>query len=226
MDKTLPGRSRWKRLGRGLLIGLLLLVVLLAAGAVWVRSRVLASLPQLEGTIMVSGLASDVTIKRDALGVPTIHASNRLDLARATGFLHGQDRFFQIDLLRRQSAGELAELFGSGVMFLDKQNRVHQFRSRAIRALEHLSDFERQTLHAYADGVNSGLTSLGAWPPEYYALRVDPVDWRPEDSLLVVFSMYLELQGDNGIREASLGCMHDLYPRELFNFLTQPDRVW
>src|SRR5215469_748713 len=71
-----------------------------------------ASLPRLDGDLHRLGVVAPVTIERDALGVPTIEAANRVDLAFATGFVHGQDRFFQMDLSRRFAAGELSELFG------------------------------------------------------------------------------------------------------------------
>jgi penicillin amidase len=207
-----------------ILIGIMLLVGV--AGTFWVRGMVMASLPQLDGSLPVTGLVSSVRIERDAQGVPTIHATNRLDLARATGFLHGQDRFFQMDLLRRQSAGELAELFGPTAIGYDKQNRLHRFRAHAAAILETLSDLDTRLLQIYTEGVNTGLRSLGSNPPEYLALRVEPTDWHPEDSVLVLYSMYLELQGDNGRREAALGCLHDLYPQELFDFLAPRGTEW
>src|SRR5215831_20045970 len=72
-----------------------------------------ASLPQLDGAIRHAAVQAPVSIARDVRGVPTIEAADRLDLAYATGFVHAQDRFFQMDLARRLAAGELAELFGA-----------------------------------------------------------------------------------------------------------------
>lgn len=87
------------------LVGLVLLALL----GVWLFVR--ASLAQLDGTITAPGLAAPVTVERDARGVPLISGTNRLDVAYATGYVHAQERFFQMDLLRRVGAGELAELF-------------------------------------------------------------------------------------------------------------------
>ena len=86
--------------------GLLSAVIIIGVLA-WLTLR--ASLPELDGEIAADGIESAVVIERDAAGIPTITASNRLDLAFATGFVHGQDRFFQMDLFRRDAAGEVAE---------------------------------------------------------------------------------------------------------------------
>jgi len=94
----------------GSVVSVLVLLVALAAG--WFYFQLRASLPQLDGAHAVPGLAAPVAIARDSLGVPTVRGANRNDVARALGFLHAQDRFFQMDLLRRRAAGELAELFG------------------------------------------------------------------------------------------------------------------
>ena len=90
---------RWLR-RIALVAGLLSVVVLLAT--VWLLR---ASLPLLEGDLRVPGLSAGVVIERDDLGVPTIRGATRLDVTRATGFLHAQERFFQMDLLRRRAAG-------------------------------------------------------------------------------------------------------------------------
>ena len=115
----------------------LVTVVIVALGLTYLF--VARSLPQLEGTIAVAGISTDVTIVRDAAGIPTITGNNRIDVAYATGFAHGQDRFFQMDLSRRNAAGELAELFGSIAVNMDKRNRFHRFRARATAAVEKMS---------------------------------------------------------------------------------------
>src|SRR6185436_825298 len=89
------------------------------------------SLPVLEGRVSLSSLTSPVTVERDANGVATVRGTSRLDVARATGFLHGQERFFQMDLMRRRAAGELSELIGAATISVDEDVRVHQFRKVA-----------------------------------------------------------------------------------------------
>src|SRR5690606_18337899 len=108
----------------------------------------------------LSGPAQPIAIERDANGTPTITAQSRSDLAFGTGFVHAQDRFFQMDLLRRAAAGEMAELLGPSLVDTDKQLRIHGFRRVARRVLEEATDADRELLDAYVAGVNAGLNSL------------------------------------------------------------------
>ena len=105
---------------RGLLILLGILAIAVIAGGVYARSQMRASLAQVDGTAAIAGLTSNVRVDRDALGVPTITGATREDVARALGFLHAQDRFFQMDLQRRQAAGELSGLVGPRAMEADE----------------------------------------------------------------------------------------------------------
>src|SRR5882757_75692 len=157
-----------------------------------------ASLPQLEGSFVVGGLAAPVTVERDALGVPTIRGANRADVSRALGWLHAQDRFFQMDLLRRRGAGELSELFGAVAVDLDKSARLHGFRRTAARVVAAADPAERALLAAYTAGVNAGLAALGQVPWEYLVLRTPPQPWREEDSVLCVYAMWFDLQDSRG----------------------------
>src|SRR5262245_42647133 len=144
-----------KRLLRALLVVLAILTVALGVAGVWVRAELRASLAQLDGERRVNGLSAPVTVMRDALGIPTLRGATRDDVARATGFVHAQDRFFQMDLARRRAAGELAALVGPRALALDREIRVHRFRAEAQRALALLTAADRATLEAYSGGVNS-----------------------------------------------------------------------
>ena len=158
-----------------------------------------ASLPRLDGELREAGLKAPVRITRDALGVPTIAAANRFDLAYGTGFVHGQDRFFQMDLSRRLAAGELAELFGQVALDQDRRTRLFRLRSVAREVLAEASEPQRALLEAYARGVNAGLASLGSRPWEYWVLGAPPASWQPEDTVLVTYAMWWDLQsGDFG----------------------------
>ena len=220
------GRGEPRRQPRvlGKLLALVLLV--LVAAALWLYQQLQASLPQLEGVQDVSGLQAPVRIERDDLGVPTIRGSHRLDVARALAFLHGQDRFFQMDLMRRQAAGELSELFGEGALPTDRRNRVHRFRARAERILDTLSKQERQLFEAYAAGVNTGLESLGAHPFEYLLLTAEPAPWRAEDVLLTVYAMYFELNDETGGRDSMRGLIDDLLGPRMLEFLAPDGTEW
>jgi penicillin amidase len=152
-----------------------------------------ASLPLQEGSLKLDGLEAPVEVLRDADGVATISAANRMDAARATGFLHGQERFFQMDLARRGGAGELAALLGPRALPVDRQRRIFGLREVARRQLQRLPRDEQDMLFAYADGVNAGLDALYAHPFEYLLLRQTPERWRAEDALLVAGAMYFML---------------------------------
>ena len=110
------------------LLGALTLTFLAAAGT---YLGLHLSLPKLSGQWESGGIASDVKIERDRLGTAVVSGANRRDAAFALGYAHGQDRFFQMDLLRRNSAGELSEIFGEKALKLDESRRFHQFRKHA-----------------------------------------------------------------------------------------------
>jgi penicillin amidase len=183
---------------RALAAAILLCAVAVAAAGLWFRGRLLASLPRLDGIFPLAGLTAPVSVTRDALGVPTVAGSSRVDVARATGWLHAQDRFFQMDLLRRRGAGELAELFGTAALPLDTGARVHGFRQLAREVLMRESPARRTLVEAYAQGVNAGLAALGSKPWEYFVLRTEPRPWLPEDSALITYAMTLDLQDSTG----------------------------
>jgi penicillin amidase len=167
------------------------LAVLAFGLAWWAMER---SLPQLDGIVPAPALGADASIERDARGIPVITAASRADLAFALGFAHAQDRFFQMDLSRRLAAGELSELFGAVALKSDRRTRRFGFRAVARRVVEAAPDAERTVVDAYTRGVNAGLGSLHARPWEYLLLRVRPRPWLPEDSVLVVHSMWWQLQ--------------------------------
>jgi penicillin amidase len=209
-----------------LLASVLSVLVLGAAGAgMWFYFQLRASLPQLDGAATVPGLTAPMTIERDALGVPTVRGRTRADVARALGFVHAQDRFFQMDLLRRHAAGELAELFGQPALDHDKAVRVYEFRTQARAVVASLAPDERALLAAYTDGINAGLHALRARPFEYLVLHTDPQAWKPEDSVLVIYAMTLDLQ-DAGRYEHSLATLRDTCGKSALDFfapLLTPD---
>jgi penicillin amidase len=183
------------------------------------------SLPIMDGQVIAAGLKNPVKIERDNMGVPTITGKSRVDIAYATGFLHAQDRFFEMDLMRRAAAGELSELFGLVTLTSDKLHRQFLFRTQAKSALAAASVSERALLDRYADGVNDGLRALRARPFEYGLLRSPPKPWQAEDSLLVIWAMYFDLQGNFG-RKIMLGWLRAHTTPEQLAFLLPQSSEW
>jgi penicillin amidase len=183
------------------------------------------SLPQLSGEMLTASIAQPVRITRDAAGVPTLTARTRNDLAFATGLVHAQDRFFQMDLLRRVSAGELAQLLGPSVLEIDRGSRLHDFRRVVREVLQQSSETERQLLNAYTAGVNFGLSRQRAsW--EYSVLGSQPRPWVAEDCVLAGLSLFLSLGDSTGQRERSRGLLRANLPPAVFAFITPVGTEW
>jgi len=179
---------------RGILGGILLLLLLFGGGFYFYLRT---SLPQVEGRIAVSGLTAKVTIARDGDGVPLITAANDEDAAFGLGYAHAQDRLFQMELMRRNGAGRLAEIFGAQALDTDRQMRVLGLYRLAEAEVKLLSPPVRRGLEAYAAGVNAFLASRsGALPPEFLLLRFAPEPWRVADSLVWGKLMDLLLAGN------------------------------
>ncbi|SHE62183.1 penicillin amidase [Microbulbifer donghaiensis] len=216
-------RSSTSRLLPRVLIGIFALIVLLLLCAwLWLRQ----SLPILDGTLETGTLRVPATISRDAQGIPLIESEDRTSAAFALGFLHAQERFFQMDLLRRNSAGELSELVGAAALKHDREIRLHQFRKRAERNIAALPEAQRRLLDSYVDGVNFGLQQLGAKPWEYALLGQEPQPWSTADSLLTIFSMYLTLQSPIGKFELRDTAVAELLPQDLYEFYFPAGGSW
>ena len=179
---------------RRILAGTLLLLLILGGGAyLYLRS----SLPQVDGRIVVVGLKAEVTITRDRDSVPLITAASDEDTAFGLGFVHAQDRLFQMELMRRNGAGRLAEVFGAQAVAIDRQMRVLGLYRLAEAEFASLAEPARRGLEAYAAGVNAFLaTHSGALPPEFLLFRFAPEPWRPADSLVWGKLMDLLLAGN------------------------------
>lgn len=160
----------------------LLLLLPVAAGGSWLWLR--TSLPASSGRLVLDGLGAEVRVVRDAHGIPTITAASDRDAAFALGFIHAQDRLFQMDLMRRLVAGRLAEWLGERALASDRYFRTMGFYRAGERQYALLSPELRGVLDAYAAGVNALLAQRGgALPAEYYLLNATPEPWRPADTL-------------------------------------------
>ncbi len=189
--------------------------------------------PQTSGSIALEGLGADVTVVRDARGIPHIYADDAVDLFRAQGFVAAQDRFFQMDLRRHVTAGRLAELVGPAGVDSDRMVRTLGWRKVAEQELPRLTPATRRYLSAYADGVNDYLagsgdpsnfgveyTILAASLPEYRVER-----WTALDSLTWLKAMAWDLRSNidselararlSGLMDAaSLAVLYPAYPSE------------
>ena len=186
------------------------------------------ALPQLDGTIQVPGpaapffgLHAPVIVTRDAHGVPHIRASSVDDLVYAQGYVTAQDRLWQMELLRRHAAGELAAILGASLLEHDRLQRTLQLRTAADRAFAVLPADQKHFLEVYARGVNLYInTHRDRLPLEFHVLQFTPGAWSPRDSLLVAIAMYQDLSNffPSKLGRESLAAhlppelMADLYP--------------
>ncbi len=200
--------------------------LLVAASAIALFFVVRASVPILDGDKPLANLQKPVTITRDASGMVSITADTSRDAIRALGYVHGQERFFEMDLARRSAAGELSALLGSATLPMDKQKRAHRLRARAAAEFASADPKERAWYTAYTEGVNAGVAALGARPWQYLVLRADPAPWREEDSLLVVAEMYVMLQAGGFESRFTDIRLRKMLGDTLFNWLRPQGGPW
>jgi penicillin amidase len=165
------------------ILGILILVVvvILAGAGTWLVRR---PWPQIGGTIKVPGLAGQVQVIRDKWGVPHIYAETEHDLAFAQGYVHAQDRLWQMEFNRRIGSGTLSAILGDSTLDIDRFMRTLGLRRAAEEDLKLLNGDMHAILEAYAAGVNAYIEShRGRLPLEFTILGVDPAAWTPLDSL-------------------------------------------
>lgn len=144
------------------------------------------SVPKIKGKVLLKGLTAEVKIIKDNWGIPHIFAQNEKDLFFACGYVHAQERMWQMELLRRTGFGRLSEIFGKNTLENDKLMRNLGLREAAFRDYEKLSSRMKELLLSYGDGINSWIDSRRFnWPPEFLLLRYRPQPWRPVDSIII-----------------------------------------
>ena len=162
---------------------LVLAVALLAAGGGYLFVR--RSFPATGGTVRLEGLRSEVEIYRDRWGVPHIYAHNIEDLFFAQGYVHAQDRLWQMEFARRIGHGTLSEVLGEVTLDKDRFLRTIGLRRAAEADLALLDQETRLVLESYARGVNAFIEShRGRLPLEFVLLGFEPAPWQPLDSLV------------------------------------------
>jgi len=165
-------------------------LALAVAAATWAYWRARSSLPQLDGTIRLSGLGGPVEVLRDGHGVPHIRAQSLEDLLFAQGYVTAQDRLWQMDLSRRLAQGELAEIFGEPAVKIDIENRTLGLRQACERTASQLDLDSKRMLASYARGVNAFIsTHQNRLPIEFLILRYQPRPWSEVDSFAVAINM-------------------------------------
>lgn len=175
-----------------------ILPVLIAAGVGYWHLK--QSLPQTQGEVVVPGVSAPVTVARDEWGTPHIRAASDKDAFFAIGFVHAQDRMWQLELQRRIASGRLSELFGRSSVAQDVWFRTLGLERSAHASWEALDPDARQSLQAYADGVNQWIASGQPLPPEFGLLGIKPKPWTVYDSLAWAKVFALNL-GGNHLRE-------------------------
>jgi penicillin amidase len=178
-----------------------------------------------DGEVKLSDLKNSASVRADSLGIPSINAANRDDAYQVLGFLHARDRLFQMELMRRKSAGRLAEIFGSKAADFDKSQRDYQFEQAAGKIVSALPANQKQVLDAYVAGVNAFIYQTKMLPPEFIALDFRPEPWRAEDSILVALGMFQTLNGQEH-DERMVTVMEKALPKELVEFLTPDTDVY
>jgi len=178
-------------------------VLLLVAGLVAAVTVVRRPFPMVDGEIEVPGLSSDVEVLRDEHGVPQVYADTAEDLFYAQGFVHAQDRFFQMDFRRHVTSGRLAELLGRDALETDMYIRTMGWRRIAEKELSLLSPETQDYLKAYSAGVNAyiGSHEPGQMALEYSMLALNgldytPEEWTPVDSVSWLKAMAWDLRGN------------------------------
>ena len=163
-----------------ILLTLVVLVGLLAGAGYFYLKQ---SLPVIEGTIRIAGPGAPIEVLRDSYGIPHIRAQSLADAYFGLGFVHAQDRLWQMDIDRRIAAGRLAEILGPKALATDRFMRTLGVRRAADASLAKLDPGTRKLLDAYAAGVNAFLATHPVPPPEFWLLRTQPEPWTAADSI-------------------------------------------
>jgi penicillin amidase len=204
---------------------LLALVVILILFALFAWRSVTAPWPQTQGEIKLAGLQAPVSILRDEHGTPHIYASNTHDLFMAQGYVHAQDRFWQMEMWRRAGAGRLAETFGESQIPTDKYLRTLGIVPAAQRSWEAMNPDEKAIMEAYAQGVNAyldenrGHLALDIQLLKLTGAAIDPEPWTPLNTLTWATMMSLDL-GKNYKSELHWAQVLERYGPEWLNELT------
>ena len=176
------------------LLAVLLALFMLGAGALYLT--LWRSLPKFDGEVRLAGLAGPVEVLRDAYGIPHIYAASLEDANFALGYVHAQDRMWQMEMNRRIAAGRVAELLGAPALDTDRFLRTLGIHQVSQAAYQRVDSQTRRVLDAYAAGVNAFLASDPVLPAEFLILRHRPEPWTAADSIAWTKMMSWDLSGN------------------------------
>ena len=184
-----------RRLFLRTIVAVLLLVALAIGGAYAYLRR---SLPQIEGTATVAGLSAPIDIVRDADAIPHVYAANKHDALFGLGYVHAQDRLWQMELQRRIGHGRLSEVLGEAALPQDRFLRTVGFGRAARTAWASMPGWATDQINAYVAGVNAFLSTHhgSALPPEFSLLRFEPEPWTGPDVVVWVKMMAWDLSAN------------------------------
>lgn len=181
----------WKKVLIGALVSLLIIIVVMLTLSYFMLKK---SLPEYDGNKKVTHLKNKIEIYRDNYAIPLIKAENDDDAAFALGYVHAQERLFQMDIARRAGEGRLSEVLGSKTISIDQMFRTAGIYRNVIANYDKLNPLSKRILTAYANGVNQFLKEAkGKYPVEFDILGYDPYPWKPEHSLMIAKLMGWEL---------------------------------
>jgi penicillin amidase len=198
------------------------IVILAFCAGIGVYFYLRRSLPTVNGTVTVAGLRGPVDIIRDADAIPHVFATNKTDALFGLGYVHAQDRLWQMEFQRRIGFGRLSEIFGTATIPQDRFLRTVGFGRAAQAAWARMPQWARDQINAYTDGVNAFISSHhgSALPPEFSLLRFEPEPWSGPDVVVWVKMMAwdlsanysFELMRDDLVRAVGVERMAQLMP--------------
>ena len=174
----------------------LVLVAAIVAGGGYLYLR--RSLPQIDGTVQVAGLTAPIEIIRDADAIPHVFAANKSDALFGLGYVHAQDRLWQMELQRRIGHGRLSEVLGPAAIPQDRFLRTVGFGRAAKSAWASTPEWAKQQINAYVAGINAFISTHhgAALPPEFTLLRFEPEPWSGVDVVVWVKMMAWDLSAN------------------------------
>lgn len=179
------------------IVSFIIVPILIFAGATY--NYVQSSKPDINGVLRVDGLDAALTIERDTNGAVFIKAESDRDVYFAMGYVHAQDRLWQLEVNRRIASGRLSEVFGRKTLQQDILFRTLDLHGAAAKAWTALSPEAQSSLHAYAAGINAWLKAGKRLPPEFAMFGISPAQWAPVDSLAMMKILAFNLSGNMGI---------------------------